>query len=509
MSEKLCPSQTEALNNLLQQWPRHSVFVLSGDAGLGKTTLLEALHQQLGGARFQLKDFIDSLRQRHPLAVEEVFEQLVMEALKRYDVVFIDDMHLLCNLAYYGHAYPRQGLLSIPIQILSTYAEQSNKKLVFIGQPCSLNVLSQHFCHVGMNHFKMEDYQALCQQYVKDASIILDCAKIYRFASKLNAYQLKESCLSFEPAGTLSTDSFISYLKSRQLVSNIDLGEVQAIDLSALKGVDDVIESLEANIILPLENDAIATELDLKPKRGVLLAGPPGTGKTTIGRALAHRLKSKFFLIDGTFISGTGDFYGKVHQVFEAAKQNAPSIVFIDDGDVIFEGGDELGFYRYLLTLLDGLESESAGRVCLMMTAMQASSLPPALVRSGRIELWLELRLPNDEARAAILKQHLSQLPAELAEVDLLQIVSKTENFTGADLKRLIEDGKTLYAYDRARQRPMRSSTDYFVSAVELVKSNKALYAQADSEARQQHSTNSGHIRTTHVWAMEHPVQNL
>jgi hypothetical protein len=75
-------------------------------------------------------------------------------------------------------------------------------------------------------------------------------------------------------------------------------------------------------------------------------------------------------LIDGTFISGTGAFYMDVQQVFEAAKQNAPSIIFIDDSDAIVESGEELGLYRYLLTMLDGLESESAGRVCVMMTAM-------------------------------------------------------------------------------------------------------------------------------------------
>ena len=64
--------------------------------------------------------------------------------------------------------------------------------------------------------------------------------------------------------------------------------------------------------------------------------GPPGTGKTTIGRALAHRLKGKFFLIDGTIIAGTQDFYEKIHKVFRAAEENAPSIIFIDDADVIF-----------------------------------------------------------------------------------------------------------------------------------------------------------------------------
>src|SRR5439155_11393154 len=135
-----------------------------------------------------------------------------------------------------------------------------------------------------------------------------------------------------------ATDRFIECLAGYDLASNVRIEEVQAVDWSDLKGMDDVIQALEAKIALPLENDALAAELNLKPKRGVLLAGPPGTGKTTIGRALAHRLKGKFFLIDGTVVAGGGEFYDKIGEVFEAAKRNAPSVIFIDDADVIFEG---------------------------------------------------------------------------------------------------------------------------------------------------------------------------
>src|SRR5262249_39830715 len=152
------------------------------------------------------------------------------------------------------------------------------------------------------------------------------------------------------------------------------------------------------------------------------------------------RLKGKFFLLDGTVISGTREFYYKVQGIFEQAKRNAPAIVFVDDSDAIFESGEELGLYRYLLTLLDGLESATAGRVCVMMTAMDVSHLPPALIRSGRIELWLEMHLPDEAARAEILAANLAPALVALGEVDTARLAAETDGFTGADLKRLVED---------------------------------------------------------------------
>src|SRR5207245_2206462 len=175
------------------------------------------------------------------------------------------------------------------------------------------------------------------------------------------------------------------------------------------------------------QNDELANRFRLRSKRGVLLYGPPGTGKTTVGRALAHRLKGKFFLIDGTFIAGTDSFYHRINQVFEAAKENAPSVIFIDDADAMFEDGEERGLYRYLLTMIDGLESESAGRVCVMMTAMNVANLPPALVRSGRVELWLEMKLPDGPARMEILSNLLRSLPEELRQAEVPQLIAATD----------------------------------------------------------------------------------
>jgi transitional endoplasmic reticulum ATPase len=489
MVTQLCPAQERAFTGLMAGVQFGNV-VLHGGTGMGKTTVLRRLHAEIGGAFLTMKELVDAMQARDPFSLEETFGQIVMEALKANPVVIIDDFDLLGNVVAGCSNYPRVNFLYAPLSVLTAHAAEAGKKLVFGSDGHTLYPVLQRGSGWGIEEFQVEDYEFLCRADLPPAvADRLEYARIYRFAPGLNAHQLRGACRWLAQTEELDTDRFIEYLRSQQMTSNVDLGEVQRVDLQDLKGIDDIIQSLEANIVLPLENDELATELQLKPKRGVLLVGPPGTGKTTIGRALAHRLKSKFFLVDGTFISGTGAFYGRIHNTFEAAKQNAPSIIFIDDSDAIFESGEELGLYRYLLTMLDGLESESVGRVCVMMTAMDVGHLPPALLRSGRIELWLETCLPAEEARADILRQHLASLPVAIGAIDLPALVAATDGLTGADLKRLVEDGKILYAYDRARDCPLRPSTEYFLAAVETVRANKERYAEAEARARQQRPT--------------------
>jgi transitional endoplasmic reticulum ATPase len=487
-NEKLLPAQQQTFDALARAVAADHVAELAGRPGAGTTTILRALHATLGGVLLTSRDFIEASTGQHPLALDETAYHVLAAALRDNPAVIVDDFQYVTMVSCCSHSYPRNQFLGAALRPLVATARHEGKALVLLSEGMPIPGVTGRTPRVGIPEFTIDDYAALCTHYLgAEKARALDVKKVHRFAPKLNARQLRDTCVALRDKPSLDTEILIAYLREHHMASNVDLAEVQAVNFKDLKGLDDVLEMLEANVVLPLENAELSEELNLKPKRGVLLAGPPGTGKTTIGRALAHRLKSKFFLIDGTVVSGTPGFHRHIHQIFEAAKQNAPAIIFIDDTDVVFEGGHETGLYRYLLTMLDGLESASAGRICLMMTAMDVGNLPPALVRSGRIELWLETRLPSKAARAAILADRCADLPATIGSVDVEALAVASEALSGADLKRVVEDGKLLFAFARARGERMQPATAYFLQGIETVRRNKEQYAAAEARARARH----------------------
>lgn len=485
---KLSPAQQSSYDRLIKSLGIGEFVVVNGKEGRGKTTVLKELHANNKSKFLDMRDFVEDLKHKDPFQMEEVLESLVRNAFSKADLVILDDIDLLYDVICgcgYKEAYPRQKFVEAIFKNIVNVVIESGKKLVLGTGGNAPDAIQARTYWATVDKYTLKDYEHLCGIFLGKRVENIDMAKVFRFAPKLNGHQLKSACMWLQDVEGLDTTAFIDYLRSQRMTSNVELDEVEAVELRSLKGFDDVIEALEANIIVPLEEDELALEFGIKPKRGVFLAGPPGTGKTTIGRALAHRLQSKFFLIDGTYISGSSDFYNRIHQVFEAAKNNAPAVIFIDDSDVIFENKEDFGLYRYLLTMLDGLEGESNKRICVMMTTMDVASVPPALVRSGRIELWLETRLPDREARLEILQERAELLPEALRNVELNRLSDETDGLTGADLRRLIDDTKILYAFDKAKKRQLQDSFHYFEKAIETIKSNKEKYQAAEQKARQ------------------------
>ena len=472
----LTPRQTEALENVLAAARSQKLIALECASGMGRTTLLRRACARLGAHYASLETFLADLTQRHPAAIEETFYAWAMALLAAHDRVAIDDLHLIQNVAE-GCDYPRGGVLDLALTSLLDTLAASGKQLI-VGvtshKPTAL-AMRAHSCELG--DFKAEDYACLGGAVIgAERCTKIDFGRVHHFAPAMTVWQLKNAFAGV--AADADTDTFIAYLNEHNLASNVDIEEVRPVTWADLKGMDDVVAALEAKIALPFDRHDLAEAYALKPRRGVVLAGPPGTGKTTIGRALAHRLKGKFFLIDGTDVAGSRYFYSKLDEVFEAAAHNAPSVVFIDDGDLIFEADGGKDFYRYLLTKLDGLESVSADRVCVMITAMDVASLPPALVRSGRIELWLETRLPDEAARREILQAALEPVAALMGNADLVSLATASRNFTAADLKSIVEDAKLLAAHDRSRELEARSADDYLWTALASQRAKRRVYSK-------------------------------
>jgi tRNA A37 threonylcarbamoyladenosine biosynthesis protein TsaE len=471
----LTPAQRTAAEGLQEACAFGGVLVLRGRAGSGKTTILQGLHAICGGALLDAASFLRAVAHGAPNAMEESFLRMIEEAMAHHNLVFVDDLHLVANVLK-DYNSPRSHLLDAALTAILAEAAVWKKTLVFAVEDEAPFPIQRRATVWEIGDFTPEDYACILREFAPTATP--DAGRVHRFAPALSGHQLRNAGVWLARNPAASTEDFTEYLREHNLASNVEVSQVAAVDWKDLKGVDDVIRALEAKIALPLENDALASELRLKPKRGVLLAGPPGTGKTTIGRALAHRLKSKFFLIDGTMVAGSSDFYEELQKVFDAARRNAPSIVFIDDSDVMFEGNGDPGLYRYLLTVLDGIQSAGADRVCVMMTAMNPGSLPPAMLRSGRVELWLETRLPDPSAREEILRERLIDLPGPLAQADVVRVAEAAHGLTGADLKGVVEDAKLLFAHDVSTATPTRGVDEYFLDAIREVHNNHRNYTK-------------------------------
>src|SRR5690349_12182505 len=126
----LCPAQQSAFEGLSHGLEVGTILRLWGGVGRGKTTVLRQLHEKVGGAFLNTKDFVEASADKHPLALEETLYNLIMEALKAHPIVIVDDIHLL-DLASGCHFYPRSGYFNPIMMGLCTYALEAGKKLIF------------------------------------------------------------------------------------------------------------------------------------------------------------------------------------------------------------------------------------------------------------------------------------------------------------------------------------------------------------------------------------------
>ena len=196
---------------------------------------------------------------------------------------------------------------------------------------------------------------------------------------------------------------------------------------------------------LPLRHPEIFDRLGIEPHSGILLYGPPGCGKTLIAKVLASESEANMYSINGPEIMNKyyGETEAKLRDIFKEAKDNSPSIIFIDEIDAIAPkreeayGDVEKRVVAQLLALMDGLTDR--GNVIVLGATNRPDSVDPALRRPGRFDREIEVSVPNVDGRLEILQIHTRGMPIA-DDVDLKRLAAELHGYTGADIKSLCRE---------------------------------------------------------------------
>ncbi|RLF24177.1 MAG: AAA family ATPase [Thermoprotei archaeon] len=225
----------------------------------------------------------------------------------------------------------------------------------------------------------------------------------------------------------------------------VEVGRVPRVTYDDIGDLEEAKQKIREMVELPLKHPELFRRLGIEPPKGILLYGPPGCGKTLLAKAVANETDAYFIAINGPEIMSK--FYGeseaRLREIFEEAKQHAPSIIFIDEIDAIapkreeVTGEVEKRVVAQLLALMDGLEAR--GDVIVIAATNRPNALDPALRRPGRFDREIEIGIPDKKGRKEILQVHTRNMPLA-DDVDLDKLAEITHGFTGADLAALCRE---------------------------------------------------------------------
>ncbi|QOP41185.1 AAA family ATPase [Sulfurimonas marina] len=277
---------------------------------------------------------------------------------------------------------------------------------------------------------------------------------LLRFLQKRDGFQISKDGISRNASSKPEISAPIEAIKSD--VSFDDIG-----------GISDVKIELE-EIIDFMRNPKRYKSFGARLPRGVLLVGPPGVGKTMIAKAVANAAGVPFYYQSGaSFVQiYVGMGAKRVHELFAAAKKNAPSIIFIDEIDAVGKKRDgqrndeREATLNQLLTEMDGFEASSS--VIVIAATNNIGVLDSALLRAGRFDRRVFVELPTKRERASILEKYLAKVPHN---IDTLQVADITVGFNGAALAALVNEAALL----ALRQNEFQVNIEHFYQVKDKV----------------------------------------
>ena len=237
----------------------------------------------------------------------------------------------------------------------------------------------------------------------------------------------------------------IDRLSNLKILSEAATDKKNRITYEEIGGLGVEITAMREIVELPLRHPELFTRLGVEPHSGVLLYGPPGCGKTLLAKVIASESDANMYLINGPEIMNKyyGETEARLREIFKEAKDNSPSIIFIDEIDAIAPkreeayGDVEKRVVAQLLALMDGLTER--GNVIVLGASNRPDSVDPALRRPGRFDREMEISVPNADGRLEILHIHTRGMPLS-DDIDLKNLASELHGYTGADIKSLCRE---------------------------------------------------------------------
>ncbi len=250
--------------------------------------------------------------------------------------------------------------------------------------------------------------------------------------------------------------------------------EVPNIKWEDIGGLDTVKKKLREVVEYPLKHRDVFQSMGIEPPKGILLYGPPGTGKTLLAKAVATESEANFIAIKGPEILSkwVGESERAIREVFQKARQSAPTIIFIDEIDAIapirglFPDSHVTDrIVNQLLTEMDGIAELKD--VVVIAATNRPDIIDPSLLRPGRFDRIIYVPPPDKEARKSILRVHLRNVPTE--RVDLDKLSELTENYSGADLAALVREA-VFKALEESGMKPTKVKMKHFEEALKEVR---------------------------------------
>lgn len=272
--------------------------------------------------------------------------------------------------------------------------------------------------------------------------------------------------------------------------------EVPNVKWEDIGSLEEVKGQLKQAVEWPLKNPEAFKEMGIRPPRGVLLYGAPGTGKTLLAKAIATESQANFISIKGPELVSkwVGESEKGIRQVFKKARQVAPVVVFFDELDSIASArgyGNDSGvnerMVNQLLTELDGIESMKD--VVFVAATNRPDLIDAGLMRPGRIDKIIEVKLPDEKAREEILKVHTRGVPLAKG-TSLAEIAKRTNGFSGADLAGLIREAALLVMQEKMNMITIRDEIIEELSELEVKLKGKTTEKSTD----ELYADTKGHI---------------